>query len=111
MQYKIGTPKTRIRQVDSKGARGNEAVYACQAKHKHFCELTSETIPADTVELGDEVGNLLDGLDLLLEVLGLDKIAELRVVVLLCDLVKVKQALVDIYQKWSEQYVNICGVS
>lgn len=60
-------------------------------------KLTSKTITANTVELGNKVGNLLDTLDLLLEVLGLDEIAQLRVVVLLTNLVEVKQALVDIY--------------
>lgn len=59
--------------------------------------LTSKTITANTVELGNKVSNLLDGLDLLLEVLGLDEVAQLRIIVLLSNLVEVKQALVDIY--------------
>ena len=51
---------------------------------------------ADAVELGDHVGQLLDGLDLLAEVLALQKVGHLRVVVAVGNLVQVQQRLVDI---------------
>ena len=47
------------------------------------------------LKLGHQVAELLDILHLFLEVLALDEVAQLRVVVLLGDLVQVQQALVD----------------
>jgi len=63
---------------------------------------------ADTVKLSDHISQLLDGLHLLLQVLALDEVSQLRIIVSISQLVKVKKRLVDICitkKKWDDYYL------
>merc|ERR1719208_674962 len=63
-----------------------------------FChvlvELVESVAVSDPLHLGDEVAELLDGLDLLLEVLALYEVGHLCVAVAVCLPVELEQALV-----------------
>ena len=51
---------------------------------------------AGTLQLGDEVAHLLDGLDLLVQEFGLQEVAEVGIALLPGQLVHVQQALVHL---------------
>jgi len=51
---------------------------------------------ADAFDVGDMIGQFFDRLHLFLEIVGLQEIAELRIVAFSCELVNVQKTLVDL---------------
>merc|ERR1719242_1671299 len=70
---------------------------------KHDCSVSESLLVVDVLaealthalELSDVVRDLLDGLHLLLQVLGLDEVTQLSILVAPSNLVQVQQTLVD----------------
>ena len=51
---------------------------------------------SSSYHLSDQVGDLLDGIHLLLEVLGLQEVTEVSIIDVLTNLVEIKETLIDL---------------
>lgn len=68
----------------------------CWLTKSVLIELVLSKVGSTSLQISNVLGNLIDGLDLLCQVLGLNEVTHLSIAMAICDLVEIEQSLVHV---------------